>query len=74
LAARFQKTAGYAHGERRLNTFSIPETSGGAVVNRFCGSSMDAVHQISARIETVTFKWGLQWGEDMFSVRWAIQS
>ena len=28
----------------------IPETSGGSVVNRFCGSSMDAVHQISTKI------------------------
>ena len=26
----------------------IPETTGGSVVNRFCGSSMDAVHQISS--------------------------
>nr|MCS5638981.1 acetyl-CoA C-acyltransferase [Candidatus Neomarinimicrobiota bacterium] len=25
----------------------IPESAGGSVVNRFCGSSMDSVHQIS---------------------------
>ena len=29
----------------------IPEQCAGAVVNRFCGSSMDAVHQISLKIE-----------------------
>ncbi len=47
----------------------IPETSGGAVVNRFCGSSMDAVHQISARIETGDIEVGIAVGvEDMFSV------
>ena len=47
----------------------IPETSGGAVVNRFCGSSMDAVHQISAKIETGDIQMGIAAGvEDMFSV------
>ena len=48
----------------------IPETTGGAVVNRFCGSSMDAVHQISAKIETGDIQMGIAAGvEDMFSVR-----
>ena len=47
----------------------IPETSGGAVVNRFCGSSMDAVHQISSKIETGDIQMGIAAGvEDMFSV------
>ena len=47
----------------------IPETSGGAVVNRFCGSSMDAVHQISRKIETGDIQMGIAAGvEDMFSV------
>jgi len=47
----------------------IPETSGGAVVNRFCGSSMDAVHQISSKIETGDIQVGIAAGvEDMFSV------
>lgn len=47
----------------------IPETSGGAVVNRWCGSSMDAVHQISMKIETGDIKVGIAAGvEDMFSV------
>ena len=30
----------------------IPETCAAAVVNRFCGSSMDALHQISTKIES----------------------
>ena len=47
----------------------LPETVGGAVVNRFCGSSMDAVHQISARIESGDIEAGIAAGvEDMFSV------
>ena len=47
----------------------IPETSGGAVVNRFCGSSMDAVHQISSKIEAGDIQVGIAAGvEDMFSV------
>ena len=47
----------------------IPETVGGAVVNRFCGSSMDAVHQISNKIESGDIDVGIASGvEDMFSV------
>ena len=47
----------------------IPETSGGAVVNRFCGSSMDAVHQISSKIEAGDIQVGIAAGvEDMCSV------
>ena len=47
----------------------IPETTGGSVVNRFCGSSMGAVHQISAKIETGDIQMGIAAGvEDMFSV------
>lgn len=47
----------------------LPETVGGSVVNRFCGSSMDAVHQISSRIETGDIEVGVAVGvEDMFSV------
>jgi acetyl-CoA acetyltransferase family protein len=47
----------------------IPETTGGSVVNRFCGSSMDAVHQISAKIESGDMEVGIAAGvEDMFSV------
>jgi len=47
----------------------IPETTGGAVVNRFCGSSMDAVHQISTKIESGDIEVGIAAGvEDMFSI------
>ena len=47
----------------------IPETVGGAVVNRFCGSSMDAVHQLSTKIESSDIEVGIAVGvEDMFSV------
>ena len=48
---------------------NIPETTGGSVVNRFCGSSMDAVHQISTKIESGDIDVGIASGvEDMFSV------
>ena len=48
---------------------NIPETTGGSVVNRFCGSSMDAVHQISTKIESGDIEVGIGSGvEDMFSV------
>ena len=47
----------------------IPKECAGAVVNRFCGSSMDAVHQISSKIETGDIQCGIAAGvEDMFSV------
>ena len=47
----------------------LPETVGGSVVNRFCGSSMDAIHQISSRIEAGDIEMGIAVGvEDMFSV------
>ena len=47
----------------------IPKTTGGSVVNRFCGSSMDAVHQISTKIESGDMEVGIAAGvEDMFSV------
>ena len=47
----------------------IPETAGGAVINRFCGSSMDALHQISTKIESGDIEIGIASGvEEMFSV------
>jgi len=47
----------------------IPESAGGSVVNRFCGSSMDSVHQISTKIESGDIDVGIAAGvEDMFSV------
>ena len=47
----------------------LPEESTVKVVNRFCGSSMDAVHQVSAAIDCGDIDVGLAVGvEDMFSV------
>ncbi len=47
----------------------LPKESTGKVVNRFCGSSMDAVHQLSAAIECGDIDVGIAAGiEDMFSV------
>lgn len=47
----------------------IPKEAGAKVVNRFCGSSMDAVHQISTAIESGDIEVGIAIGvEDMFSV------
>ena len=47
----------------------LPETVGGSVVNRFCGSSMDALHQISLKVESGEIDLGIAVGvEDMFSV------
>jgi acetyl-CoA acyltransferase len=47
----------------------LPETSAGKVVNRFCGSSMDAVHQLSQAILAGDLECGLAVGvEDMFAI------
>jgi acetyl-CoA acyltransferase len=47
----------------------IPKEAGGKVINRFCGSSMDAVHQLSTAIESGDIEVGIAIGvEDMFSV------
>ncbi len=47
----------------------LPETTGGKVVNRFCGSSMDAVHQLSQAIDVGDVECGVAVGvEDMFAI------
>jgi acetyl-CoA acetyltransferase family protein len=47
----------------------IPLESGGKVVNRFCGSSMDAVHQLSQAILSGDIECGIAVGvEDMFAI------
>ena len=47
----------------------IPATAGGKVVNRFCGSSMDALHQADAAIRLGDSRAVIVGGvEDMFSV------
>ena len=47
----------------------LPITTAGSTVNRFCGSSMDALHQLSASIVAGDKEVGIAVGvEDMFSV------
>ena len=47
----------------------MPIESTGKVVNRFCGSSMDAAHQVSTSVESGDIDLGIAAGvEDMFSV------
>lgn len=47
----------------------LPKETGGKVVNRFCGSAMDALHQLSTAIESGDIDVGIAVGvEDMFSV------
>ena len=47
----------------------MPIESTGKVVNRFCGSSMDAAHQVSTAVESGDIDLGIAAGvEDMFSV------
>ena len=47
----------------------LPIETGGKVVNRFCGSSMDALQQLSTAIESGDIDVGIAVGvEDMFSV------
>lgn len=47
----------------------LPIETGGKVVNRFCGSSMDAMQQLSTAIESGDIDVGIAVGvEDMFSV------
>jgi len=47
----------------------LPLETAGKVVNRFCGSTMDAVHQLSTSIEVGDIDAGIAVGvEDMFSV------
>ena len=47
----------------------LPKETGGKVVNRLCGSSMDAAHQVSQAISTDDIECGIAGGaEDMFGV------
>ena len=47
----------------------LPETTTGKVVNRFCGSSMDSLHQLSQAINSGDIDCGVACGaEDMFGV------
>ena len=47
----------------------LPQTVPAKVVNRFCGSAMDALHQVSTAIESGDIEVGIPAGvEDMFSI------
>ncbi len=47
----------------------LPQSVPGKVVNRFCGSAMDALHQVSTAIESGDIEVGIASGvEDMFSI------
>jgi len=47
----------------------IPKEAGGKVVNRFCGSSMDCVHQLSQAVLVGDIECGIAVGvEDMFAI------
>jgi acetyl-CoA acyltransferase len=47
----------------------LPQEVGGKVVNRFCGSSMDSVHQLSQAILAGDLECGIAVGvEDMFAI------
>ncbi len=47
----------------------LPETAASKVVNRFCGSSMDAVHQLSQAVLAGDLDCGIAIGvEDMFTI------
>jgi len=47
----------------------LPDTVPAKVVNRFCGSAMDALHQVSTAIESGDIDVGIAAGvEDMFSI------
>ena len=47
----------------------LPASAAGKVVNRFCGSSMDAVHQLSQAISAGDIECGIAVGvEDMFTI------
>ena len=47
----------------------LPQSVPGKVVNRFCGSAMDALHQVSAAIESGDIDLAIAAGvEDMFSI------
>ncbi len=64
-----EHTQGMLMGRGVALLAGLPAESGGKVVNRFCGSSMDAVHQLSQAILAGDLQCGIAVGvEDMFSI------
>ncbi len=64
-----EATQGMLMGRGVALLVGLPETTAGKVVNRFCGSSMDAVHQLSQAIAAGDLECGIAVGvEDMFAI------
>ena len=64
-----EHTQGMLMGRGVALLAGLPETCGGKVVTRFCGSSMDAVHELSQAIAAGDLECGIAAGvEDMFAI------
>ena len=64
-----ENTQGMLMGRGVALLAGLPAESGGKVVNRFCGSSMDGVHQLSQAILAGDLQCGIAVGvEDMFAI------
>jgi len=64
-----EHTQGMLMGRGVALLAGLPAESGGKVVNRFCGSSMDGVHQLSQAILAGDLQCGIAVGvEDMFAI------
>ena len=64
-----EHTQGMLMGRGVALLAGFPEETGGKVVNRFCGSSMDSVHQLSQAILAGDLECGVAVGvEDMFAI------
>jgi acetyl-CoA acetyltransferase family protein len=64
-----EHTQGMLMGRGVAILAGLPEQTAGKVVNRFCGSSMDSVHQLSQAILAGDIECGIAVGvEDMFAI------
>lgn len=64
-----EHTQGMLMGRGVALLAGLPAETGGKVVNRFCGSSMDGVHQLSQAIAAGDLQCGIAVGaEDMFAI------
>jgi len=64
-----EHTQGMLMGRGVALLAGLPQETAGKVVNRFCGSSMDAVHQLSQAIAAGDLRCGIAVGvEDMFAI------
>jgi acetyl-CoA acyltransferase len=64
-----EHTQGMLMGRGVAILAGLPEQTAGKVVNRFCGSSMDSIHQLSQAILAGDIECGIAVGvEDMFAI------